>query len=90
MPVSDIPILAMLRTRMAWGQERQGVLATVTNADTPRFKPRDLVPPDCGRPAPATDPVALVRTDFDAPERLRRSSPPIPAVAMRSAPPATR
>ena len=35
MPVSDIPILAMLRTRMAWHQERQRVLAdNVANADT--------------------------------------------------------
>ena len=64
MPVSDIPILAMLRTRMAWHQERQRILANnVANADTPQFKPRDLVPPDFGRPAPPADPVALVRTD---------------------------
>ena len=64
MPVSDIPILAMLRTRMAWHQERQRVLANnVANADTPNFKPRDLVPPDLGRTAPAAGPVALVRTD---------------------------
>ena len=64
MPVSDIPILAMLRTRMAWHQERQRVLAdNIANADTPRFKPRDLVPPDFGRTAPAAGPVALVRTD---------------------------
>src|SRR5262249_6190978 len=64
MPVSDIPILAMLRTRMAWHQERQRVLAdNVANADTPKFKPRDLVPPDIGRTAPAAGPVALVRTD---------------------------
>ena len=64
MPVSDIPILAMLRTRMAWHQERQRVLANnVANADTPKFKPRDLVPPDVGRTAPAAGPVALVRTD---------------------------
>ena len=64
MPVSDIPILAMLRTRMAWHQERQRVLAdNVANADTPKFKPRDLVPPDIGRTAPAAAPVALVRTD---------------------------
>jgi flagellar basal-body rod protein FlgB len=64
MPVSDIPILTMLRTRMAWHQERQRVLANnVANADTPKFKPRDLVPPDFGRTAPAAGPVALVRTD---------------------------
>jgi flagellar basal-body rod protein FlgB len=64
MPVSDFPILAMLRTRMAWHQERQRVLANnVANADTPKFKPRDLVPPDVGRTALAAGPVALVRTD---------------------------
>ena len=64
MPVSDIPILAMLRTRMAWHQERQRVLAdNVANADTPKFKPRDLVPPTLGRTAPAAGPVVLTRTD---------------------------
>ena len=64
MPISDIPIFAMLRTRMAWHQQRQQVLAdNVANADTPKFKPRDLVPPDIGRTAPAAGPVALVRTD---------------------------
>ncbi|HEV2958072.1 MAG TPA: flagellar basal body rod protein FlgB [Xanthobacteraceae bacterium] len=64
MAISDIPILAMLRTRMAWHQERQRVLAdNVANADTPKFKPRDLVPPDIGRTAPAAGPVVLVRTD---------------------------
>jgi flagellar basal-body rod protein FlgB len=64
MPVSDIPILAMLRTRMAWHQERQRVLANnVANADTPKFRPSDLVPPDFRRPASASGAVALARTD---------------------------
>ena len=71
MPISDIPILAMLRTRMAWNQERQRVLAdNIANADTPKFKPRDLMPPDLGRTAPAAGPVALVQTD---PMHLRAS-----------------
>jgi flagellar basal-body rod protein FlgB len=64
MAISDFPILAMLRTRMAWHQERQRVLANnVANADTPKFKPRDLLPPDFGRTAPAAGPVVLARTD---------------------------
>ena len=43
MPISDIPIFSMLRTRMQWHQERQRVLAeNVANADTPKFRPRDL------------------------------------------------
>ena len=45
MPISDIPILSMLRTRMQWHQERQQVLAeNVANADTPNYRPRDLAP----------------------------------------------
>ncbi len=47
MPISDIPILSMLRTRMQWHQERQRVLAeNVANVDTPGYHARDLVPPD--------------------------------------------
>ncbi len=47
MPISSIPILSMLRTRMQWHQERQEVLAeNVANADTPHYRPRDLAPPN--------------------------------------------
>ena len=47
MPISDIPILSMLRARMQWHQERQEVLAeNVANADTPNYRPRDLAPPN--------------------------------------------
>ena len=65
MPISNIPIFAMLRTRMQWHQERQRVLAeNVANADTPNFRPRDLVPPKFDRPAPVAGAgLALVRTD---------------------------
>ena len=50
MAISDIPILAMLRTRMEWHQERQRVLAeNVANADTPNYQARDLAPPDFSR-----------------------------------------
>ena len=51
MPISDLPILSMLRTKMQWHQERQRLLAeNVANADTPSFRPRDLTP--VGGPAP--------------------------------------
>jgi len=47
MPIADIPILSMLRTRMQWHQERQRVLAeNVANADTPDYRARDLAPPN--------------------------------------------
>ncbi|EJW09375.1 Flagellar basal-body rod protein FlgB [Rhodovulum sp. PH10] len=62
MPISDIPIFSMLRTKMQWHQERQRVLAeNVSNADTPDFRPRDLVPPSFDPREPK--PVALVRTN---------------------------
>jgi flagellar basal-body rod protein FlgB len=49
MPISDVPIFSMLRTRMQWHQERQKVLAeNVSNADTPKFRPKDLAPLDFG------------------------------------------
>ena len=52
MPISEIPIFSMLRTRMQWHQERQRLLAeNVANADTPKFKPRDLAPPQFDRHA---------------------------------------
>ena len=39
MPITDIPILSMLRERMEWHQERQRVLAeNVANADTPNYR----------------------------------------------------
>lgn len=51
MPISDIPIFSMLRTRMHWQQERQRLLAeNVANADTPGFQPRDLAPLRLDRP----------------------------------------
>ena len=64
MPISDIPIFAMLRTRMQWHQERQRVLAeNVANADTPNFRPHDLTQPKFDRPAQGAAHVALARTD---------------------------
>lgn len=64
MPITDIPILAMLRTRMAWHQERQRVLAeNVANADTPNYRPRDLAPPNFEETL--SGPLALARTEPD-------------------------
>src|ERR1700691_2339438 len=46
MSISDIPGMAVLRTRMQWHQERQRVRSeNVSNSDTPNFKPRDLIEP---------------------------------------------
>jgi flagellar basal-body rod protein FlgB len=62
MPISDIPILAMLRERMEWHQERQRVLAeNVANADTPNYRAKDLAPPDFERQVAAS--LALTTTE---------------------------
>jgi flagellar basal-body rod protein FlgB len=65
MPIYDIPLFSMLRTRMQWHQERQQVLAdNVANADMPKFKPQDLVPPQYDRPLRGSDaPIGLLRTE---------------------------
>ncbi|HEX4106182.1 MAG TPA: flagellar basal body rod protein FlgB [Rhizomicrobium sp.] len=47
MNLPDIPLFSMLRERMAWLNQRQGVLSeNVANADTPGFVARDLKPLD--------------------------------------------
>jgi flagellar basal-body rod protein FlgB len=63
MAIADIPILSMLRARLDWAQARQRVLAeNVANADTPSFRPRDLVPPTFDS-APAVASVRLAATE---------------------------
>ena len=63
MPISDIPILSMLRGRMQWHQERQRVLAeNVANADTPGYRARDLAPPNFERMLQSAS-VALATTN---------------------------
>jgi flagellar basal-body rod protein FlgB len=63
MPISDIPIFSMLRTKMQWHQERQRLLAeNVANADTPDFRPRDLSPPTFDQAQSSLAPLGLART----------------------------
>jgi flagellar basal-body rod protein FlgB len=63
MTISNIPLFSMLRTRMHWHQERQRILAeNVANADTPKFQPRDLTPPQFDPRRPAATELSLVRT----------------------------
>jgi flagellar basal-body rod protein FlgB len=50
MNLPDIPLLTMLRDRMAWLNQRQDVLTqNVANVDTPGFVARDLKPLDFSR-----------------------------------------
>jgi flagellar basal-body rod protein FlgB len=62
MPISQIPIFSMLRTKMQWHQERQQLLSeNVANANTPKFQPRDLAPPDPERLQPSAA-LGMMRT----------------------------
>jgi flagellar basal-body rod protein FlgB len=62
--ITDLPLFAMLRTRMQWHQERQRLLAeNVANADMPSFRPRDLAPLQMDRPSPRIASVMLERTE---------------------------
>ena len=64
MAITDIPLFSMLRTRMHWHQERQKLLAeNVANADTPKFRPRDLAPPQFDRVQQVASNLTLARTD---------------------------
>ena len=64
MPISDIPIFSMLRTKMHWHQERQRLLSeNVANADTPKFAPRDLVPLNFDQTRAPVGSVTLARTN---------------------------
>lgn len=65
MAASDLPLVAMLKTRMHWHQTRQKVLAeNVANADTPRFKPMDLKTPSIGPSGTAAaTALSVERTD---------------------------
>ncbi|MFZ0609635.1 MAG: flagellar basal body rod protein FlgB [Xanthobacteraceae bacterium] len=71
MPITDIPILNMLRERMQWQQARQEVLAqNVANADTPDYQAKDLVPLDFSRQLSAVS-LSLDRTN---PEHIAATS----------------
>jgi flagellar basal-body rod protein FlgB len=67
MAINDLPILSALRTKMQWHQERQRVLAeNVSNANTPNFRPSDLVEPKFDRKGTNADAtmgsLAMMRT----------------------------
>jgi flagellar basal-body rod protein FlgB len=71
MPITDIPILNMLRERMQWQQARQEVLAeNVANADTPDYQAKDLAPLDFSRQLSA----ASLSLDRTSPEHIASTS----------------
>jgi flagellar basal-body rod protein FlgB len=62
-PISDLSLFSMLRTRMQWHQERQRLLSeNVANSDTPAYRPRDLAPLKLDQVKPALASLGLDRT----------------------------
>ena len=62
MAVTDLPLVAMLKTRLHWHQTRQKLLAeNVANADTPGFRPKELKAP--GFAPSGSGAVAVERTN---------------------------
>ncbi len=63
MSVTDLPLFAMLKTRMYWLEERQKLLAeNVANADTPGHRARDLKQLDFNAALRSTASVTLAAT----------------------------
>ena len=63
MAITDLPLFAMLRTRMQWHQERQRLLSeNVANSDSPNYRPRDLAPLQFDQVKPMLTSLGLERT----------------------------
>ncbi len=61
--LSDFPVIASLKSKLKWHQQRQGVLAeNVANADTPGFRAQELKAPDFGSNARVAA-LGVARTD---------------------------
>src|SRR5579864_7846110 len=73
MTLDDIPVFAMLKSRLSYLAERQQVIAqNVANSDTPGFTPMDLKPFRLPQAAGAAAPLALapVATTLTSPLHL--------------------
>ncbi|WP_046868328.1 flagellar basal body rod protein FlgB [Microvirga massiliensis] len=83
MTVSNLPLIAMLKTRMHWHQARQKVLAeNVSNSDTPGFAPRDLAElrfTARGQPSGGNLPIVRTASAHLAGEASRPGESEIPA-----------
>ena len=67
MDIADIPLFAMLRSRLGYLSDRQRIIAeNVANADTPSYGPRDLKPfsfqVSAAQSAASVAPVVLAAT----------------------------
>lgn len=86
MDIADIPLFAMLRSRLGYLSDRQRIIAeNVANADTPSYGPRDLKPfsfqVNAAQSAAASvAPVVLAATQ---PGHIQPPGGPRPAAAVK-------
>ncbi len=80
MPVGEMPLFAMLRTRMKWHTKRQDILAeNVANADVPNYRAKDLaelkfdVPTSLG--PQRTNPLHISASGNSQPDLFARNAP---------------
>jgi hypothetical protein len=94
MSISDTPILAKLRTRMLWRQERQRVLAE-NAAATPKYRARDLAPPDFEHalrllPSVSSAPIPIILRPAARAVATREGANPTARCAQAATPSATK
>jgi flagellar basal-body rod protein FlgB len=71
MTLDDMPIFAMLKSRLGYLSNRQQLIAqNVANADTPGYAPKDLKPFTVAQPGAAALALAPVVTTLTSPMHL--------------------
>ena len=71
MTLDDVPIFAMLKSRLGYLSERQTLIAqNLANADTPGFAPKDLKPFTVTAPGQGALSLAPVATTLTSPMHL--------------------
>jgi len=65
MDLSKFPVFRMMSEKMSWLSSRQGVLSqNIANADTPKYRPKDLKEVDFSKPENASQfQLELTRTN---------------------------
>lgn len=76
MDLSKLNLFKMTHHKMGWLSARQAILAeNIANADTPKYRARDLEPINFERELKSMERVTLARTSGTHQESIRKPSP---------------
>lgn len=82
MTLDDMPIFAMLKSRLGYLSDRQQLIAqNVANADTPGYAPKDLKPFTVAQPGAGVLALAPVVTSLTSPMHLTAPGTALSAAA---------